>query len=72
MEDIPYDINVGNLQNSIQRFPGFGRTEVVRVGDPNVSSILIFSFFEYRGDVPDMNVSDDNLTGGRNGTKPTI
>jgi hypothetical protein len=70
--NIPYNVSAYTLQSAFAQFEGFSNVQVVFSGVFEYGGRWIISFYEYFNTVPTITVSGSGLTGGLDGTSPTI
>lgn len=70
--DIPSNVHASTLQTAIRLLPGMSKAEVYLRGDPAYGATWIISYIGFNDDVDDLVVSAAGLTGGKDGTFPTM
>ena len=71
--DIPYDVSDSALKDGLKHsINGFDMVDVYRRGEPRLSAFWIISYIGFNGDIPDPVFDNFGLTGGKEGTIPSI
>lgn len=71
-EKIPHNVTSWELSNAFRQIPGFEKVDVYRTGDPDYGSKWFISYFEYSGNVDDIALTFNGITGGKAGTSPRM